>query len=138
MTSKADGAVTDPIDPVVGRERLCRRLKTLRLQRDLTQQQVADALGCSQSKVLRLEAGHYRVSADDLDRLLVLYRLDEATRRELVALAHGTSRNPRTSYRDVFGPRQITALQGSPARSACPPRRRKGQQPRSANTRDAG
>jgi predicted transcriptional regulator len=49
---------------------LSRALREKRLQQGLTQQQVADLLGSSQSRVAKMEAGHPRASVDLLIRAL--------------------------------------------------------------------
>jgi DNA-binding XRE family transcriptional regulator len=49
---------------------LSRALRERRIQQGLTQQQVADLVGSSQSRVAKMEAGHPRVSCDLLIRAL--------------------------------------------------------------------
>ena len=51
-----------------------KRLKQARIEAGLTQVQVADKLGCSQSWVSKVELGELRVEAIWLNRLAKLYR----------------------------------------------------------------
>jgi transcriptional regulator with XRE-family HTH domain len=86
-------------DPLLSRKRLRVSLRHWREQRALTQEQVAEALDWSQSKVVRIESGKVRVSATDVRALLTLYQVsdqDEAGR--LVELARIARRQPW--YRD--------------------------------------
>jgi transcriptional regulator with XRE-family HTH domain len=86
-------------DPLLSRKRLRVSLRHWREQRALTQEQVAEALDWSQSKVVRIERGKVRVSATDVRALLTLYQVsdqDEAGR--LVELARIARRRPW--YRD--------------------------------------
>jgi len=86
-------------DPLLSRKRLRISLRHWRDQRGLTQEQVAEALDWSQSKVVRIESGRVRVSATDVRALLGLYQVsdqDEVVR--LVELARVARR--RAWYRD--------------------------------------
>jgi transcriptional regulator with XRE-family HTH domain len=86
-------------DPLLSRKRLRISLRRWREQRALTQEQVADSLDWSHSKVVRIESGKVRVSATDVRALLALYQVsdqDEAGR--LVELARIARRRPW--YRD--------------------------------------
>jgi transcriptional regulator with XRE-family HTH domain len=86
-------------DPLLSRKRLRISLRHWREQRALTQEQVAEALDWSQSKVVRIESGKVRVSATDVRALLGLYKVsdhDEVAR--LVELARVARR--RAWYRD--------------------------------------
>lgn len=51
-----------------------KKLKQARVEAGLTQAQVADKLGCSQSWVSKIELGELRVEAIWLNRLAKLYR----------------------------------------------------------------
>ena len=86
-------------DPLLSRKRLRISLRHWREQRALTQEQVAEALDWSQSKVVRIESGKVRVSATEARALLGLYQVsdqDEVAR--LVELARVARR--RAWYRD--------------------------------------
>lgn len=50
-----------------------RRLKKARIEAELTQDEVADKLGCSQSWVSKIELGELRVEAIWLNKLAKLY-----------------------------------------------------------------
>jgi transcriptional regulator with XRE-family HTH domain len=86
-------------DPLLSRKRLRISLRHWRDQRGLTQEQVAEALDWSTSKVVRIELGKVRVSATDVRALLTLYQVsgqEEVGR--LVELARVARRRPW--YRD--------------------------------------
>jgi transcriptional regulator with XRE-family HTH domain len=86
-------------NPPLSGKRLRISLRYWREQRGLTQEQVAEALEWSASKVVRIELGKVRVSATDVRALLALYQVsdqDEVTR--LVGLARVARRRPW--YRD--------------------------------------
>jgi len=62
--------VSDDIDPSPQfLRRFGRRLKVLRLERDLTQQQLADAAGFDRTFIGKLERGESGVNVDRLDDL---------------------------------------------------------------------
>jgi len=62
--------VSDDIDPSTQfLRRFGRRLKVLRLERDLTQQQLADAAGFDRTFIGKLERGESGVNVDRLDDL---------------------------------------------------------------------
>ncbi|NUW37041.1 helix-turn-helix domain-containing protein [Nonomuraea sp. SMC257] len=80
----------DQRGPVIQGALLRRRLAELRRQRDLTQDEVAKALGWHTSKVIRIEGGRTGVTKVDLDALLRLYRTaDSAVAEELHQLNKG-------------------------------------------------
>ena len=62
--------MSDDIDPSTQfLRRFGRRLKVLRLERDLTQQQLADAAGFDRTFIGKLERGESGVNVDRLDDL---------------------------------------------------------------------
>jgi transcriptional regulator with XRE-family HTH domain len=69
-------------DPVVPRVRLSMELRQARDHAGLTQQQVAEALEWSLSKVIRIENGAVRVSITDLRAALALFGITEPARVE--------------------------------------------------------
>jgi transcriptional regulator with XRE-family HTH domain len=90
-------------DPVTMRRRLRGDLKRLRLERGLTQRQVADDLYWSQSKVIRIENGSVAIGVTDLQALLRLYGLDDpAAVAGFVEMARGSRKLPFNDYRDLF------------------------------------
>ena len=86
-------------DPLLSRKRLRISLRHWRDQRGLTQEQVAEALDWSTSKVVRIELGKVRVSATDVRALLTLYQVSgQEEIGRLVELARVARRRPW--YRD--------------------------------------
>jgi transcriptional regulator with XRE-family HTH domain len=93
----------DGPSPVVQRGRLRTELRKARLELQLTQEQVADAMDWSLSKVIRVENRSVGISTSDLKALLLLYKVTDAERiDELVALARADRERPWWSgYREV-------------------------------------
>lgn len=96
----------DNPSPVVQRRRLRTELRKARQDAGLTQEQVADAMDWSLSKMIRIEAGTVGISTTDLKALLDHYQLDDADlRSQLVALARAArERSWWSVYRDVAPP----------------------------------
>jgi transcriptional regulator with XRE-family HTH domain len=89
--------------PTAGRRRLRTALRHARDAAELTQEQVAQAMDWSLSKVIRIETGGVGISTSDLRQLLQLYRVDDPDRvAELVELARVGRRRPWwTRYKDT-------------------------------------
>jgi len=86
---------------VVKRRRLKAELRNARLEAKLTQDQVAEAMEWSPSKIIRIEAGSVGVSANDMKELLRLYGITGPKRvDELLSLAR-VARERSTTYRDA-------------------------------------
>lgn len=86
---------------VVKRRRLRAELRNARVAADLTQDQVAEAMEWSPSKIIRIEAGSVGVSANDMKALLRLYHVTDPKRvDELLTLAR-LARERMTTYRDA-------------------------------------
>ena len=86
---------------IVKRRRLRAELRNARTAADLTQDQVAEAMEWSPSKIIRIEAGSVGVSTNDMKALLRLYHIDDPKRvDELLALAR-VARERSTTYRDA-------------------------------------
>ncbi len=80
--------VVDGPGPVVQLRRLRVELRRAREKAGLTQEQVAEAMEWSQSKVIRIEAGESRIATNDLKALLRHLGVVDAQRTgELLALA---------------------------------------------------
>ena len=96
----------DRPSPVVQRRRLRTELRKARHEVGLTQEQVADAMDWSLSKVIRIEAGTVGISTTDLKALLSYYQVgDPDLINELVALARAArERSWWSVYRDVAPP----------------------------------
>jgi transcriptional regulator with XRE-family HTH domain len=79
-------------------------LVTARMKKEMTQQQVAEAMEWSLSKMNRIEQAKTGISANDLRALLQLYDItDKDQTEELVAIAREARRTPwwRQRYGDV-------------------------------------
>jgi transcriptional regulator with XRE-family HTH domain len=77
--------------PTVRRRRLAAEVRRLRERAGLTEEEVAERLDWSSSKLSRIELHRTGVKPHDLARLLELYQVGEGHRDELLALA----REPR-------------------------------------------
>jgi transcriptional regulator with XRE-family HTH domain len=90
-------------NPVVGRKRLRTALRRAREATGRTQEQVADAMDWSLSKVIRIETGAVGVSTNDMKALLQLYEIeDPAQVTGLVELARASRQRPWwTTHRDL-------------------------------------
>jgi transcriptional regulator with XRE-family HTH domain len=93
----------DNASAFVLRRRLRTELRAARLARDLTQQQVAEAMDWSMSKMNRIEKAKSGISTNDLKALLRLYGIAGKERTEqLLALAREARKSPWwRSYSDV-------------------------------------
>lgn len=69
-----------PHSSVGSSHRLRGELRRLRVAAKLTQRAVAEALDCSQSKIVRIESGAVGISSIDLRALLALYGVTDAAR----------------------------------------------------------
>jgi transcriptional regulator with XRE-family HTH domain len=79
---------TDNPSPAVQRRRLRAELRRARLDAGLTQEQVAQAMDWSLSKLIRIENGSVGISTNDLKAILQHYKiLDEDRTAELLALS---------------------------------------------------
>lgn len=89
--------------PLMLRRRIRAELLAARLKRELTQQQVAEAMEWSMSKMNRIEKAKSGISANDLKALLRLYGITEKEQtEELLALARASRQVPWwTRYKDV-------------------------------------
>lgn len=89
--------------PTAGRRRLRNALRRARDAAGYTQEQVAEAMDWSLSKVIRIETGGVGVSTSDLRQLLLLYQVEDPDHvSELVELARiGRQRPWWTRYKDM-------------------------------------
>jgi len=90
--------------PVVQSALLRSELIRLRKESGLTQEQVADALDWSPSKLIRVEGGRSSITKVDLDALLTRYGVtSEGQRERLQALNRGARERPWwSSYKDMI------------------------------------
>jgi transcriptional regulator with XRE-family HTH domain len=100
--------VNDGPTPMVHRRRLRTELVNAREHAGLTQEQVAEAMDWSPSKVARIEGGEVRISTNDLKALLPLYHInDTAHTGRLIALARAAKQNSWWNvYKDIL-PKQF-------------------------------
>ncbi|WP_067505620.1 helix-turn-helix transcriptional regulator [Actinoplanes sp. TFC3] len=73
--------------PTIRRRRLGAELRRYRESAGVTIDVVADRLGCSPSKVSRIETGHTSATPRDVKDMLDIYRVDGAVSDELVQIA---------------------------------------------------
>lgn len=78
------------ISPTVRRRRLGAEVRRYREMAGFTIDQVAEHMGCSASKISRLETGQIGSSPTDVRAILTLFRVGEATVGELVEVAKET------------------------------------------------
>jgi transcriptional regulator with XRE-family HTH domain len=81
---------TPGFSPTVRRRRLGAELRRYRETAGFTIEQVAEHMGCSTSKISRLETGQIGSSPSDVRELLTLFSVGEATVGELVEIAKET------------------------------------------------
>jgi transcriptional regulator with XRE-family HTH domain len=89
---KRGSVVGDSASPLLQRRRLRTELKTARLNKELTQEQVAKAMDWSLSKMNRIEKAKTGISTNDLKALLPLYGITDKRTDELLNLARAARR----------------------------------------------
>jgi transcriptional regulator with XRE-family HTH domain len=107
--------------PAVQRRRLRTELRRAREEAGLTRDQVSVALEMSLSKVVRIESGEVRVSANDLKALLDLYHVqDPGEVANLLTLARIGRERPtwQNVYKDVAPPRLLEFIELEAAASS--------------------
>lgn len=103
-TGRSATEVAETRNPALRRRELGAVLRTLRTERGLTIEQVAEELLCSPSKVSRLETGQRGASPRDIRDLSELYQIDPAQREHLAELAReGKSHGWWQSYDLPYG-----------------------------------
>ena len=73
--------------PTIRRRRLGVELRRHREEAGVTIDMVADRLGCSTSKVSRIETGHTSATPSDVQHILDIYGVDASIKAELVQIA---------------------------------------------------
>jgi len=73
--------------PTIRRRRLGVELRRHREEAGVTIDMVADRLGCSTSKVSRIETGHTSATPSDVQHILDIYGVDASIKTELVQIA---------------------------------------------------
>ena len=87
MFSQAEVQVPRATGPTIARCQHARELRTLREAADLTHAEIADVLGCSESKIYKIESGDLGVGRPDLVVMLERYGVaDERVRDALFDL----------------------------------------------------
>ena len=95
------GTMGDGPRQAVKRRRLRAELRNARQGAGLTQDQVAEAMDWSLSKIIRIEAGSVGVSTNDMRALLKLYNISDPDRtEELLAIAR-VARERSTAFKDA-------------------------------------
>lgn len=79
--------MTSGQNPIVRRRRLGTELRSLREAAEKTSEEVAEHLGCAQSKISRIENGRSPVNPGDVRLMLELYGIDGSRVDQLVGLA---------------------------------------------------
>src|SRR5688572_11181072 len=93
------------MDPMVQRRRLRVELRQARARHGWTQRQVAEDLGWSPAKLLRIENGQVGISRTDLRALLQHYEVNDAdVVARLVQMAEQGRRRNWNAYRGVLNP----------------------------------
>lgn len=91
------------VSPTVRRRRLAAELRRLRAWAEVTQQQAATHLGCTQAKIGRFETAKRSPSVGDVSALLDFYATRGAEREQLINLARDArKRGWWHSYSDVL------------------------------------
>jgi transcriptional regulator with XRE-family HTH domain len=97
--------------PVVQQRRLRAELRKARDDAGHTQKQVADELGWSLSKVIRLETGATAVSTSDAMALIHFYKIGDGARvEELLAVTRAKAEKWWDEYSDVYEQRFLNFL----------------------------
>ena len=112
--------MSDGGNPAIQGRRLRTALKQARLDADLTQEQAADALDWSLSKIVRIENGSVRVSVTDLRAMLGQYKITSPHReKELVSMARAARQRPWwNAYQEFASRRYIEFVQLEQASAA--------------------
>ncbi|WP_243789684.1 helix-turn-helix transcriptional regulator [Saccharopolyspora gloriosae] len=91
------------VSPTVRRRRLAAELRRLRGLAEVTQQQAATHLGCTQAKIGRFETAKRSPSIGDVSALLDFYAVNGSEREQLINLARDArKRGWWHSYSDVL------------------------------------
>ena len=107
------------VSPTVRRRRLAAELRRLRGLAEVTQQQAATHLGCTQAKIGRFETAKRSPSIGDVSALLDFYAVNGAEREQLINLARDArKRGWWHSYSDVL-PEWYETYVGLEAEASC-------------------
>jgi transcriptional regulator with XRE-family HTH domain len=97
----------------VQRRRLRAELRRVRLEAELTQDQVAEAMDWSLSKLIRIENGSVSISTNDLKALLQYYKITDSKRvADLIAMGRvARERSWWSEYRDIASRETLQLVQ---------------------------
>src|SRR4051812_17878609 len=87
MIDRETEVVNQHRSPTIRRRRLGIELRRHREAAGITIDVVADRLGCSPSKVSRIETGHTSATPSDVQHILDIYGVDDSVTVELVQIA---------------------------------------------------
>ena len=87
MIDRETEEVNQHRSPTIRRRRLGVELRRHREEAGVTIDVVADRLGCSTSKVSRIETGHTSATPSDVQHILDIYGVDDSIKAELVQIA---------------------------------------------------
>jgi len=87
MIDRETEEVNQHRSPTIRRRRLGVELRRHREEAGVTIDMVADRLGCSTSKVSRIETGHTSATPSDVQHILDIYGVDASIKAELVQIA---------------------------------------------------
>lgn len=95
------------------RRRLRAELRRVRLEAGLTQDQVAEAMDWSLSKVIRIENGSVSISTNDLKAILQYYKVTDSDRvAELIAIGRvARERSWWSEYRDIASRQTLQVIE---------------------------
>lgn len=82
------GPAGHQVAPSLHQRELGLRLRSLRMDRGLSAEEVAERLLCPPSKIRQMEAAAVIPTSTDLDDLRTLFKLDDSTADQLIELAH--------------------------------------------------
>lgn len=81
--------------PVMRRRRIGLTLRKMREQKNMTLEQVAELMECSQSKISRIETGHSSVGMRDVRDLLTIYDVTGQDAQDIMDMAREARRHER-------------------------------------------
>jgi transcriptional regulator with XRE-family HTH domain len=87
MIHRETEGVNQQRSPTIRRRRLGMEMRRYREAAGVTIDAVAARIGCSMSKVSRIETGHTSATPTDVQNILDIYGVDEAIKTELVQIA---------------------------------------------------
>lgn len=107
--------------PAVQRRRLRAELRRVRLEAGLTQDQVAEAMDWSLSKLIRIENGSVSISTNDLKAILQYYKITDSDRvADLIAMGRvARERSWWSEYRDIASRQTLQLIEYEAAAMIC-------------------